>query len=210
MLNDLIIYVDFDSTLYDTPRFGRDLYQLIADRAHLPVATVIQDGKKFFADLRLGGYGYADHVRSYGLDAEAMWRSLDELVANDDYLYPDSPGFIQSLCDEGYKPHILSFGEQRFQTVKIVSALQHLLGATDHQLGFDVVMRKKREHIIEKHPGMHGVLVDDKPDQDLPEGFIEITLDRSAELEQPRRNGSIYVASNLIQAAEIIRSLGQD
>lgn len=206
MPKDFIVYVDFDKTLYDTPRFGQDLKRLIADAAHISVEKVTADIRRFIADLNLGGYDYERHMRSYGLDAGTMWAALEELVAAD-YLYEDSPAFVQSLCDEGYKPHILSFGEERFQSIKVTSVLKHLVGKTPHEIGFDVIMRKKREHIIARHPGMRGVLIDDKPDQNLPAGFVEITLDRSLQLESARQNGATYVAANLQQAAEIIRFL---
>jgi hypothetical protein len=207
MSKELLVYVDFDFTLHDTARFGHDLRRLIIGKTGLSVEKIVEDTPQFVADLNLGGYDYESHMRSYGLDTAMMWATLEALVTENNYLYDDSPEFIQSLCGEGYKPHILSFGEARFQAMKIAATLGRLTGDTGHQIGFDVVMRKKREHISEHHASERGVLIDDKPDQDLPDGFTEITLDRPAALETVRQQGSVYVASNLRQVTEIIRSL---
>ncbi len=207
MAKDFIVYVDFDSTLYDTPQFGQDLKQLISNEAHVSFEQVVKDTRQFVADPNLGGYDYESHIRSYDLDPNAMWAALEQLVATHNYLYEDSPEFMQALYDEGYTPHILSFGEERFQAIKITSSLGHLAGNTNHKIGFDVIMRKKQGHIAERHPGGRGVLIDDRPDQDLPDGFAEITLDRSLGLKRGRQKGAVYMVSDLGQAAAIIRSL---
>jgi hypothetical protein len=204
MQKDIIIYVDFDSTLYDTPRFAQDMWNLVAQEANISTKTVAEDALKYFADPNLGGYDYEKHISSYDLDADTMWLRLKRHVAGHDYLYEDSPQFIQSLCEAGFRPHILSFGEKRFQTIKIQASLEKLRDTTGHKLGFDIVMRKKREHILDNHQGKRGFLIDDKPDQDLPRGFTEITINRSLNLIEPQQTGSIYTVSNLLQAIEII------
>ena len=208
MLENFILYVDFDSTLYDTRLFADDLCRDIASLADVTVEQVRTDSKRFFADATLGGYDYIGHIRSYGLDPEIMWDRLDTIVRSKDFLYADSPKFIQELRSKGYNPAILSFGESRFQTTKIVPTLTRLTGSADSKpLGFTVVFHKKGEHIADLHRGQRGALVDDVPDQNLPKGFTEIHLDRKRNLAKPEKTPSGYVVSNLEQALRAILTL---
>ena len=207
MHKDFVIYIDFDRTLYDSGRFSDDLWALIGRQAGIDPSQVAESVAKFETHETLGGYDYEAHIRAFGLDPAQMWAKLAQLLDAYDYLYDDSARFVQSLLGSGYRPRILSFGNYKFQAAKIAPTLDVLAGTTGHELGYDIVMRRKREHLIEYHPGEHGVLIDDKPGQELPEGFTEITLDRPRGLAEVVREGPAYVASDLAQVRALIEDL---
>jgi hypothetical protein len=208
MHSNFIIYVDFDSTLYNTPEFADDLSLLIAKAAGLDAETVRKDSSAFHSHPVLGGYSFDDHIAAYGLEPIVMWSQLESLARESDYLYADSPGFIQSLRRKGFNPKILSFGENRFQITKINPQIPRLIG-TEETLPLEaiVVDEKKREHIAKLHQGERGVLIDDIPNQQLPEGFIEIHLDRSSDLSEPLVEDKKYTVANLSQAEQVINLL---
>jgi len=206
----LHVYVDFDFTLYNTKRFGGDLWQAIATAYRVPVAELSADANDYNTHPILGGYDFAAHMAAHGLDPAQMWEVLDTL-RHEDYLYDDSATFIGRLRAEDYNPRILSFGEQRFQEAKIRPTLTTLTGddpKAQHQcLDYEVVSRPKSEHLADILPGEHGVLVDDKPDQHLPPGFSEIHLDRGRILAKPLRKTDGYTVSDLMQAYQVIQQL---
>lgn len=207
MSSNFVVYVDFDSTLFNTRQFSADLRKVIASKAQLPFDQVAADAARF-RPHRLGGYDYVAHVRSYGLDAGAMWQQLDELARSRDYLYPDAAPFIAALRADGFDPKILSFGEERFQRIKIVPTLPALTHQTARQaLSYAVVFEPKNGHIAALHPGERGVLVDDVADQKLPAGFSEIHLDRTQPTTTLRQTDEGYVVGSLAAAHQAIATL---
>lgn len=200
--------MDFDSTLYDTSRFTAELWKIIALEAHLPVGQVRSDSESYYFHEHLRGYEYEKHIKSYNLDTDKMWQKLDIITTREDYLYLDSADCIQTLRTNGYAPKILTFGEERFQLAKIRPMLPYLVGDTEPaNMNITVVDRKKNQHIFELHEGEKGVLIDDKPDQDLPQGFTEIHINRSRTTDEPITQGNIVMVSNLAQAVKVIRQL---
>jgi hypothetical protein len=206
------VYVDFDSTLYDTKRFGDDLWQAIATAYGVSVTELRADAKNYSAHPILGGYDFAAHMTAHGLDPAQMWNVLSTLT-HKDHLYEDSVEFIRVLRANGYDPRILSFGEQRFQETKIRPTLTALTGSnpksqSQHQhLDYEIVSRPKSEHLTYNLPGERGVLVDDKPDQHLPLGFTEVHLDRGNIIARPLHKTGRYTVSDLMQAYQVIQEL---
>jgi hypothetical protein len=202
MRSDLIVYVDFDSTLFNTHDFSSQLRGHMAARTGLSAKEIASDGRAYFFDPY---YDFEKHTAKYGLDSAEMWHML-EATCRTDFLYPDSADFIKAMRTDGFDPKILSFGEHRFQSVKIKAMMPFLTGDDDN-LEIIIVDKKKNEHIAALHNGQRGVLIDDVPDQDLPTGFTEIHLDRSQELPAPVIRGNVVRVSSLAQAREIIVGL---
>ncbi len=204
------VYVDFDRTLFDTPRFGNDLSQLVAKYANISPVQAREDAAPFYTHEVLRSFDFEAYVAAYGLDPDTMLEHVRELALTDNYLYADSTQFIQTLQAGGFKPKILSFGEHRFQHAKIIPTLVHLFGGTlPSTFETHVILEPKGPHIARKHPGEQGVLVDDVPDQNLPAGFREIHLDRATELKRPRPKAGGFTASNLEQAYQVITQIAQ-
>lgn len=209
-INDYQVYIDFDSTLYDTAKFADDLATMLCERFRIDKDTYRKASRDYFAHPGLGGYDFTAHTSAFNIPTDVAWATLDALVGDKDYLYPDAAEFIASLFKAGLRPKVLSFGEQRFQEIKIKAALPHLLKRTTlgtHDMEYYVVFKKKREHILENHPGERGVLVDDVPDQQLPSGFTEIHIDRKAALAAPEKDGDVYRVGSLDRARTIIEQM---
>jgi hypothetical protein len=209
LMSTFHVYVDFDSTLYDTKRFMADLWRIITTEFVVSAKELSDD---YSTHHMLGGYDFAAHMAAHGLDPAQMWRILDTLT-HQDYLYEDSIAFIRTLRADGYDPRILSFGEQRFQEAKIRPTLTALTGSdpkaqSQHQrLDYEIVSHPKSEHLASIVPGEHGILVDDKPDQHLPLGFTEVHLDRARIIAKPFRETSGYTVSDLTQVYQVIQKL---
>lgn len=111
---------------------------------------------------------------------------------------------------KGYNPHILSFGEKRFQLAKINPLIPILQGSgTLIPLEVTAVDRRKGEHIAELHEGQRSALVDDIPDQQLPKSFTEIRIDRTRNLLESIARSNVFIVSSLAQARCVIESLSQ-
>ncbi len=203
--SDFIVLVDFDETLFKTGHFRHDLWQLLAGQAGLSIDTVQKDSVQYFADPVLGGYDFAAHATSYNLDPERLWQLLDNLLTKKNYLYEDSAGFIQNLQSQNYDVSILSFGEHRFQQAKITSHLKYLDSYRD--MRYAITMQKKNSYIAEKYAQHRGVLIDDVPNQQLPDGFTEIQIDRASKLNGPELTSGVFRVSSLDQARLVLHSL---
>jgi len=204
------VYIDFDRTLFDTPRFSNDLSQTVAKYANVSLEQTRIDAAAFYTHAVLRSFDFEAYVAAYGLDPEVMLERVSQLVHTHDYLYADSANFIQALHKDSLSPKILSFGEHRFQHAKIAPTLTQLFnGPQPATFETHVILEPKGPHIALKHPGERGVLVDDIPDQNLPVGFSEIHLDRETELEQPQPKTGGFVASNLKQAYQLIAQIAQ-
>lgn len=140
-----------------------------------------------------------------------MWQRLDGIVRSHDYLYEDSAAFMRGLRAAGYDPRIVTFGEQRMQHAKILPNLARLAGGDKayaaQPLAVDVTTGNKGDFLTARYAGQHGVLVDDVPDQNLPEGFVEIHLDRPRQLLAPLAKTGGFTVSSLEQARQVINSL---
>lgn len=181
------VFVDWDWTLFDTTAFIEDLWKDISRQSGVPVQQVAADGEVFHINPRLGGYDFEKHIKSYGLEVDAAWHSLNDLLTAKDYLYPDSEQFMNELLGRPYSTSILSFGEDTYQRAKIAPYLKRF----SKEVSVDTVFEKKAQFIARHYMGKRGALVDDVPEQNLPKGFAEIHLDRSTKLKSPKSVGSL-------------------
>jgi hypothetical protein len=205
---ELNVFVDYDWTLFDSTRFIDDLWREIADYSGLPEAKVAEDGDRFHPDSVLGGYDLDLHLGSYGLPSGRIWQWISQAVHENSYLYEDSQPFIQGLFEEGLNPTILSFGERCLQTTKIVPNLGRLAGG--YALGFKVVFEKKREYFAREFSGKKGLLVDDAPGQNLPNGFIEIHLENGLYDDDKVLEEGVFTVHSLPQALAVIKHINQN
>ncbi len=215
--NEPLALIDYDWTLADTTKSSRDLWAMISEITKVPVEQIATDGEGFHPS-HLGGYDYAAHIRSYGLDEAAMWGELDELARSGAeqkppaYLYDDSAPFMQELINSGQDPTILTFGVEPFQLGKIKPNLAHLTGIPDCddgrlQIPVTAALEPKGVYIARAFPGRRGFLVDDKPNQQLPLGFAEIHLDRTRPEDHIEQTETGFVVGSLMQALNAIKSL---
>ncbi len=201
----LAVYIDWDWTLGDTTRNIDHLSAMIAEASGVHLEQVVIDVNTNPSPL--GGYDFEGHMRSYELDPEPMWRKLEDLFKETDYLYPDSVSFMTELIDDGFQPRILSFGEKRYQRAKIMPKLAQLGDGRLGTIPVFTTMERKREFLELNHPHETGVLVDDKPDQHLPANFVEINFRPELPSSRPTAENPAFVVASLHEAGKVIRSL---
>ncbi len=208
---NMTLYIDFDSTLFNTRAFAAELWKILSAGSGVPLEQVKKDAVTFQIDPIFHGYDFEAHMAAYNLDSVVYWKRLDNLVQENNFLYDDSAHFLQTLRAKGYAPQILSFGEPRFQQAKIIPNLSRLVGGQTHQaeqpLKYMTLLGMKNDYIAHTHPGGHGALVDDVPNQKLPSGFAEIHIDRQHAQAAAQHKPGGYTVSNLEQALQAITEL---
>jgi len=125
------IFVDLDSTIYDTSKFREDMFQIFS-----PFGI---SREEFFLSYReaaeaplLGYFNYTfekqiEAVRNRGyVVPDAILGKLDEVLDND-YLYPDAPIFLSQLKKLGEKIILLTAGNRIFQREKVDNTKSNLM-----------------------------------------------------------------------------------
>jgi hypothetical protein len=105
---------------------------------------------------------------------EELQQVVIETAGKNTFILPDAVNFIAwlKLCTT-HEVRILSFGQDYFQRLKLhVSPV--LSEFPDH-----IIMQRKNEFISTAFTHRVGILVDDKPNQELPIGWKEIFIDRA-------------------------------
>ena len=206
----LNIFVDFDSTLFDNQRFAADFYEYISGLMSITPEAARSRAEDFYSKGAIRSFDFSGYIKALKLDEPAMWKYLNSLVSGNDYLYGDSAYFIQSLRSGGFDPKILSIGEDRFQKAKIMPNLTRLTGSevADRPLRVEVILALKGDYLADFYRGKRGALVDNTPGQQLPNGFMEIHIDRSQDLDSPKAIPGGSRVSSLSQAMDVIRSMG--
>lgn len=200
--SEFVLPTDWDETLFRTNEFSKDFLCEFASLAGVSIEQVWADATRHRTHPVLGGYDLDKHGASYELEIEHVWNLYKEIVQSRDYLYGDSVAYIEELQADGFNPWILSYGNDRVQREKIEPYLHRFAG-----IPFKIVLQRKADYLTSVHPSRQGALVDDAPDQRLPEGFTEITINRASELTEPEQVADRFVVASLSQALQVIRSL---
>ncbi len=185
-----ILFVDFDRTLFDTAVFSDQLWRAMSRRYGIDPEVAKGESKAYFRYLgTLYDYDFFSHMRqTTGLSDGAIEAAVREDLAHQQFLYADSDE-VFAWQRAGYDVRILTYGNEPYQRLKLGFAPQLL-----QKLPVVIIRERKADYLASAHAEQLGWLVDDKPDQRLPNGFKEIHLDRTAEL--PVNNGCGYVIVN--------------
>lgn len=167
--NKPLLLLDLDRTLLDTDRFtdlvARQVFTLTGTR-HNPRHYHNGDGcnyEAFTAAMETPPCLFEQAVR------RAAKTSLLTLLYPDVWPLLSRPGRV---ADTSIDIAILTFGNTQYQKLKI-SSLPPLTPLPAH-----ITQEPKRDYIARNFPNRAGWLVDDKPNQNLPDGWGEIHLDR--------------------------------
>lgn len=179
-----LFLVDFDLTLFNTTRFSEALFSSFASVCSLQVGDVEKSANDHYIDPILGGYDIELHAMSLGICPEKAWLLLDEILKTN-FLYQDSALFLENLTANDDPVTILSFGERRFQTQKILQSLKHLSVNIRDSLDVQIVQERKTRYIQRSYPGKQGMLIDDIPNQGLPNGMLEVQIARGTTFSSP-------------------------
>ncbi len=160
----LTFLLDVDNTLLDNDRFGADLGDHLertfgaAERARY---------WKIFGDRR-DELGLADYLGSLqlfrtGLDDDPHLLNMSEFLLEypfADRVFPDAFAAIAHLKTMG-QPVVLSDGDIVFQPRKIQRA--GIWNAVDGRVLIYLHKERVLDHVVERYPADHYVMVDDKP-----------------------------------------------
>lgn len=194
-----ILFVDFDRTLFDSTRFSEAIGQVLQKLYGINQEEFIAKQSDFFT-YHDEHYDYDFYAHAHDMTGETPERIraiLKTELGSASFLFDDYKE-LRKWQRAGYTVRILTFGNEAFQRLKLeyAKAISDVPG--------DIIQEQKRDFIAREHPDGHGWLVDDKPDQKLPKGFVEITLDRKAQLPKAIQTEYGGIVSNLTQVQDLL------
>lgn len=195
-----ILFVDLDRTILNSEKFS----QIVAAASTRITGRDVNPADHHTAD----GCNYSSltaHMASHLTQFETAVKQVAKRAILT-LIYPDVWPLLRGdlMRTVGQPAHlaILTFGDPQYQRLKIDS-LTPL-----HHMSTHIVQEPKRDYITRNFPHRTGWLVDDKPGQNLPHGWGEIHLDRSAARQYPQKMGdNITQICELGQIADAIRTL---
>lgn len=185
------IFVDFDRTLFNTPYFMDVMWHAIGSAYGVNAALALADVPNWYRYVT-GAWRYyviEEHIPHVtGQSAPEVMTAISATLARHTFVYPDTTEVLY-WQRQGHKVHIVTFGEQWFQRVKL--ELVPILANTP----CTIVLQEKAQVLRQQFPDVSGMLIDDKRNTTLPQGLTEVWLRR--QLQQPimRQNGMISVNS---------------
>ncbi|HSW81121.1 MAG TPA: hypothetical protein VLG40_01875 [Candidatus Saccharimonas sp.] len=197
-MNDKILFLDLDRTLFDTPRFTQALWYAIGHEFKVDAAQQLESLPEWYhqiGDLRY--YHFEEHVK------HVLHKTADEITAKirprlerENFLYPDTSELQNWQTRGDYQLRILSFGGEWLQKFKIS------LCPRIADLPADIILEPKNTFIAHNYSRANGFLVDDKRNLDLPRGFTEVWLRR--ELLQKTKESGLIIVNSLIEVTEAL------
>jgi FMN phosphatase YigB (HAD superfamily) len=159
-----VFLLDVDNTLLDNDRFGADLGQRLEQAFGAPARARYW---KIFEDLR-ERFGFADYLGSLqafrtGLDDDPKLLGMSQFLLEYPFpslLYPQALAVIAHLKDLG-RPVVLSDGDVVFQPRKVQHA--GIWDAVDGAVLIYLHKERVLDHVLQRYPASHYVVVDDKP-----------------------------------------------
>lgn len=199
------LLLDFDRTLFDTHNFWIDLDILLFKKYGLPPDWLKENYPKFVLSKYDQQMVVFQLLANQSRVPEAeLAMSITEMIKNkpDNYLFFDAVDILSDLNQfaHGYEVEILTFGDNQFQAIKTDP------GELIRKIPIRIISEPKSEYIKREFSDYRGILIDDKPDQQLPEGWLEINLLRSNQSLNDiyEQSKNVYVINNLHQAQPII------
>jgi len=159
-----VFLLDVDNTLLDNDRFGADLGQRL-EQAFGAAARARY--WKIFEDLR-EKFGFADYLGSLqafrtGLDDDPKLLEMSQFLLEYTFpslLFPQALAVIAHLKALG-RPVVLSDGDVVFQPRKVQHA--GIWDAVDGAVLIYLHKERVLDHVLQRYPASHYVVVDDKP-----------------------------------------------
>jgi FMN phosphatase YigB (HAD superfamily) len=159
-----VFLLDVDNTLLDNDRFGADLGQRLEQAFGAPARARYW---KIFEDLR-EKFGFADYLGSLqvfrtGLDDDPQLLGMSQFLLEYPFpslLFPQALAVIAHLKGLG-RPVVLSDGDVVFQPRKVQHA--GIWDAVDGAVLIYLHKERVLDHVLQRYPAAHYVVVDDKP-----------------------------------------------
>jgi FMN phosphatase YigB (HAD superfamily) len=164
LTDPLVFLLDVDDTLLDNDRFGADLgrrlEQAFGAEARLRYFAIFEQLRE-----RVGFADYLGSLQAFraGLDDDPHLLRMSEYLLEypfADLLFPQALAAIEHLRSFG-RPVVLSDGDVVFQPRKVQHA--GIWDAVDGAVLIYVHKERVLEHVQQRYPASHYVVVDDKP-----------------------------------------------
>lgn len=161
------VYIDFDSTLFDTQKFRQESNEIIGQEIcslnkTISKADLVEEISLGFKEERYKSYYQLCTIleNKHSLEHGYLKKKLEEIILDAQrFLYSDSVGFLKNLKLKGYEINILTYTSKNsfdYQMKKIygsqiTSFIDNLIICTKNkgELGLDYE---------------HGIFIDDNPD----------------------------------------------
>lgn len=191
-----LLLLDFDRTLFRTDYCWQDFAAALAQAANKPDDTYVSSYESFLKDEgRLQMIDYNKILGQTGVAKEVIWQNLQKIAAGKDYLFDDARQLLgqRKKLEEKFELAILTFGQEQYQRLKL-----NLVPEIADLPQF-IIQTLKTDFISSKFAGRRGVLVDDKFGQQLPDGWVEIHIDRQENYVAPvQLDDNIYRVTSLM------------
>lgn len=153
-MNKQLLFLDFDSTLFDTPRFFEDLIYILAEEYGLDPNTYRQEEHNY-RDETGSMYDFFSHIAQYTQDpadaiVQKVWPKLKK-----DYIFDDARKILNNKKIRE-KSQIVTLGYPQYQHLKLA-----LAGLLDYP--HTIIQEPKIPYIEAKYPFAEKVtLIDDR------------------------------------------------
>lgn len=199
-----LLLIDFDTTLFKTMDFWHDFAREFAKSCGRPEEYYLNNYNDFTAGSgRSRLIDFDAMIASINVSESKLMADLRLRLQHKDYLYDDARDLLNHLDDlrNSHDIAILTFGQQTYQQLKI----DHVPEISNLQVY--ITQQLKNEYIksqFSDRPG--GLLVDDKPDQQLPSGWIEVHLERFAQsqLSPKKISEGVFEIYSLMDVPKIV------
>jgi hypothetical protein len=201
--NQQLVLVDFDRTLFDLQLFYGTVWATLGEMYGFDAEKAIAEMRDYYYEAHNGyhgTYGFANHLHHYAPDADEheTIAVLKDKLAGKRMLYDDADVIFEWAKTREVR--ILSFGETHLQEFKMAFCQELAV------IPQDFILSPKPQFIADTYPGRHGVLVDDKIEKGLPEGFKQIWIVRDP--NDPRLenkpDGDIILVNSLKRVTEFL------
>ena len=202
-----LLLLDLDGTLFKTYDFWQDFCFALSDATgknpkefkHSYEHYSLGSGKTLYIDFNT-------LMEDTNIERQKILDALKNISRNKSYLFDDAKILLKALpqLQDRFDVAILTFGQTFFQQLKLdytPEIKQYPAYITD---------QLKTEYIKENFANRpSGVLVDDKPDQNLPNSWTEINVDRRASnhLQPEEINDGIFRITQLDDAIALLHKI---
>ncbi len=178
-----LLLLDLDNTMFRTADFWSDFAVALARAINKPDITFLEDYDAFtIGEGKLRFTDYDRILSNVNITDDQVREYLLPLVVGKSFLFDDAIALLSELplIVQNYEVRIVTFGQQSFQQLKLDFAPEL------KDIEADIIQDVKARYISTVFANRTGVLVDDKPKQELPPGWTELHIDRTlAEYSPP-------------------------
>lgn len=186
-------YIDFDHTLYNTPKLTKDMLNtisnFIAKKFNLDVSSILSECKIMFnRDKIYNIYDLVEYfAKKYNFEANTLILELNSVIYDSKHnVFEDSISFLEKLKEQKHNIYLLSYCEfgLEFQTAKILGS-----GLIRYFDSIIITGKPKWELDLDF---TQGIFIDDKP-----EDLINLFNKTPKDIIRIRRPGDTYSKENI-------------